>query len=342
VRAVLSTLLGALLLATPVAAAGLAPIRLAARVGHVKKGTEKQNCFQRKFPRNQTVDVDRVQIFVHGGSHHVHLYRPATSDPAYPPHDCPFAIDFSQWQLVAATQNENLDWHLHPGVGIQFLPHQPLLIQTHFVNTGFGGASLSVKGNARAKMLLHPMATGSVTAYGGGIFAQDRTVLVPPGYSSLTSDCALTGNAADNHEMTVMALTGHYHFRGVRFEVWRTRADGSPSDLVYLNEGYSDPKFQQYSLDESVAPVDGGKLVLRPGDGLQWTCYWQNNGDTTYKFGPNTQMNEHCNLFGFYYPTDAPQEGVECIHMSRSPDVEIRCGADGVACPANPPPAPNP
>ena len=124
--------------------------------------------------------------------------------------------------------------------------------------------------------------------------------------------------------------------------MWRTRADGSPSDLVYLNEGYNDPKFQQYSLDESVVPIDGGKLVLRPGDGLQWTCTWQNNGTETYKFGPNTQMNEHCNLFGFYYPTDAPQEGVECIHMSRSPDVEIRCGADGVACPANPPPAPSP
>ncbi len=117
----------------------------------------------------------------------------------------------------------------------------------------------AAEGNARAKMLLHPVRSSSVTAQGGALFAQDRTVLVPPGLSSLSSDCALTGAAGDNHEMTVMALTGHYHFRGVRFEVWRTRADGSPSDLVYLNEGYSDPKFQQYSLDDTVAPVDGGK-----------------------------------------------------------------------------------
>jgi hypothetical protein len=258
-------------------------------------------------------------------------------------------------------------------VGIQFLPHQPLLIQTHFVNTGSGSASLAVKGNARAKMLLHPMAPGTVTEYGGGIFAQDRTVLVPPGapctkdadcasvdyapgayanpnacvggHCAVTqsSTCALTGKASDDREMTVMALTGHYHFRGVHFEVWRTHADGSPPDPVYVNDGYNDPKFQQYSLDESVAPLDGGKLALRPGDGLRWTCWWRNTtADTIYNFGPNTQMNEHCNLFGFYHPTDAPQEGIECIHMSRSPDVEIRCGADGVACPANPPPAPNP
>ena len=327
-----------LVAALGVASAG-APIRLVAPAGHVEKGMEKQTCFHRKFPRGKAVDVGHVQIFLHGGSHHVHLYRPAVANAVYPPHDCPFAVDFSQWQLVAATQNANLDWRLHPGVAIQFLPHQPLLIQTHFVNTGFGNASLSVEGNARAKMLLHPVRSSSVTAHGGALFAQDRTVLVPPGLSSLSSDCALTGAAADNREMTVMALTGHYHFRGIRFEVWRTRADGSPPDLVYLNEGYSDPKFQQYSLDETVAPVDGGKLVLRPGDGLRWICTWQNDGDQTYKFGPNTQMNEHCNLFGFYYPTDAPQEGVECIHMSRLPDVNLRCGADGVACPANPPPA---
>jgi hypothetical protein len=158
----------------------------------------------------------------------------------------------------------------------------------------------------------------------------------------------MTGGAAQNHAMTVMALTGHYHFRGIRFEVWRMLADGTRGELVYLNEGYNDPKFQQYSLDESVAPIDGGKLVLAPGEGLEWACTWQNdtgqNGipPQTFKFGPNTQMNEHCNLFGFYYPTDAPQEAVDCIHMSRSPDVNVRCGADGVACPPNPPPAPTP
>ena len=352
-RVLLVLPLALVVLAAPVAAKQR-PIKLNVHAGKVKPGTEKQTCFPIRFPRNVAVDVDQVQIVVHGGSHHVHLYRPVSDMPVmYPnpdksydlagphnrkPRECAFAIDFTHWELVAASQTSDLNWPLHPGVGIHFEPHQPLMIQTHFVNTGFGNASLSVEGNARAKMLLHPMRSSSVTAHGGALFAQDRTVLVPPGLSSLSSDCALT----DNHEMTVMALTGHYHFRGIRFEVWRTRADGSPSDLVYLNEGYSDPKFQQYSLDDTVAPVDGGKLVLRPGDGLRWICTWQNDSDQTFKFGPNTQMNEHCNLFGFYYPTDAPQEGVECIHMSRLPEVNLRCGPDGVACPANPPPAAHP
>jgi hypothetical protein len=58
-------------------------------------------------------------------------------------------------------------------------------------------------------------------------------------------------------------------------------------------------------------------------------------------------MNEHCNFFGFYYPSHEPQEAVDCIRMfanpaNRTDPVEIRCGADGVPCPPNPPPAPAP
>jgi hypothetical protein len=325
--AVRAVLLLAIAAATP-SLATPRPIKLTAHIGRVKKGTEKQTCFPIEFPRDQAVDVDRVEIYVKGGSHHVHLYRPTLGPVEYPnpdgtysppnrhnhPRECAFAIDFSHWELVAATQNANLDWRLHPGVGIHFLPHQPLLIQTHFVNTGFGHTSLRVKGNASAKMVLHPMDSTTVTAYGGTLFAQDRTVLVPPGLSTASSTCALTGVASDQREMTVMALTGHYHFRGIKFEVWRILADGTRGELVYLNEGYNDPKFQQY------AP---GELVLKPGEGLEWACTWQNDSDQTFLFGPNTQKNEHCNLFGFYYPTENPLEAIDCVHQQDGSETRI-------------------
>ena len=279
----------------------LRPIRLAAHAGHVKVGTEKQTCFPVTFPRYHAVDVDRVEMHVRGGSHHVHLYRPVSGPVEYPTRDCPFAIDFSRWELVTATQSSALNWRLHPGVGIAFSPRQPLLIQTHFVNTG----ALKVKGQARAKIVLHPMDPATVTAHGGALFAQDRAVLVPPGRSTLSSTCALTGPASDNHPMTVMALTGHYHFRGVRFEVWRTHVDGTRGEPVYQHDGYDDPEFKQFQP---------GELVLQPGEGLEWACTWQNDTGDTFKFGPNTQKNEHCNLFGFYYPTDTPLEAIDCVH----------------------------
>ena len=81
------TLLGSLLLGLAIAApapAELRPIKLKAHAGRVKKGTEKQTCFPVDFPRKREVDVGHVQIFVHGGSHHVHLYRPTTGPVEYP------------------------------------------------------------------------------------------------------------------------------------------------------------------------------------------------------------------------------------------------------------------
>jgi hypothetical protein len=188
------------------------------------------------------------------------------------------------------------------------------------------------------------MEPATVTAHGGALFAQDRTVDVLPGARCIqdsdcvapntcgtaghctwtgTSTCALTGHASDNRAMTVMALTGHYHFRGIKFDVWKTLVDGTRGPLVYENVGYNDPKFQQYSLDESKSPLDGGKLVLQPGEGLEWACTWQNDTTETFAFGPNTQKNEHCNLFGFYYPTDDPLEAIDCVHKEDGSEVRI-------------------
>jgi len=323
-------------LATAGARPDLRPIVLSARSGRVKSGDEKQLCYPRTFPRGQDTDIGRVQMKVRGGSHHVHLYRPHDSDVVYPPHDCPFAVDFSKWELVTATQNPLLDWKLPPGVAINFSPRQQLMIQTHFVNTG----TLKTNGNARAKIILHPIDPATVTARAGALFGQDRTVLVPPGIHTQASSCALTGDPSLNHEMTVIAITGHYHFRGTIFKVWHTRVDGSRIEPpVYEHHGYADPEFQQY------AP---GQLVLAPGDGLEWECTWENNTTETFKFGPNTQMNEHCNMFGFFYPSNTAQEAVDCIHMKvtgadgQPQEKNIRCGADGVECPPNPPPAPAP
>jgi hypothetical protein len=281
----------------------LRPIILSARGGKVKFGVEKQQCHPRTFPRNQDAEINRVEMHVKGGSHHVHLYRPYGGEVVYPPKECPFAVDFSKWQLVAATQNPTLDWQLPPGVAINLGAHQPLMIQTHFVNA----QTLSVKGRAKAKIKLHPMDPSHVTAHGGALFGQDRTVRVPPGSSTIKGRCALTGTGADAHDMTIMALTGHYHFRGVRYQVYKVNVDGTLGEQIYDHYGYDDPKFQIYPTEQP--------LTLRAGEGLEWWCSYENPTSETYEFGANTQRNEHCNLFGFYYPTTTPQEAVDCIHM---------------------------
>jgi hypothetical protein len=246
-------------------------------------------------------------MIVRGGSHHIHLYRPYNGEVEYPTRSCPFAVDFSKWQLVTATQNPLLDWQLPPGIAINFGARQPLMIQTHFVNAG----SLDTRGNTKAKIVLHPMDPAGVTAHAGALFFQDRTLEVPPGRHTVTNRCALTGSGPTARTMNIMALTGHYHFRGVEFEVYRVLADGALGERVYNHKGYDDPAFQQYGADNP--------LVLQPGEGIEWRCTYQNDDTETYWFGPNTSQNEHCNLFGFYYPTETPQEAIDCVHRFEDP-----------------------
>jgi hypothetical protein len=298
--AVATNLLGATLTLTH-AGPNLRPVTLSASSGRVKAGDEEQLCHRRRFPRGQETQVNRVVIKVKGGSHHVHLYRPYNGDLEWPTKDCAFAVDFSKWQLVAATQNPVLDWQLPPGVAINFGPRQPLLIQTHFVNA----QALDVAGRAKAKMKLYPIDPSTVTANAGALFGQDKTVTVPPGRHTQISRCALTGDVSENRTTTIMALTGHYHFRGIQFQVYRIHTDGSTGELLYSHEGYDDPRFQLY-MDSPI--------VLQPGEGVEWWCTWQNDTQDTFEFGANTQRNEHCNLFGFYYPTHTPQEAIDCVH----------------------------
>ena len=294
------------------AAATLRPVVLDAYVGHVKRDGEKQLCHPRRFPRREPLEVNRVEMRLHGESHHVHLYR-AVGDPEYPPHNCPFAVDFSKWALVAATQNEALDWQLHPGVSILFEPHQPLLIQTHFNNDNPDAPE--ARGAASARVVLHPADPATVTAHGGALFAQDRTVRVPPGRTTATSRCMVAGEGAAARDLTIMALTGHYHYRGTEFEVYRVNVDGSLGERVYDHQGYDDPPFQQYPADSP--------LVLHAGEGIEWRCTYQNNDPMTYEFGPNTKKNEHCNLFGFYYPAESPQETIDCVHTCNHTEIIV-------------------
>src|SRR5439155_26769912 len=81
----------------------LRPSVLRAFVGPVPKGGEKQLCHPFTFPGDEPTEVGRVQIRVHGESHHVHLYR-SVGAPEYPPYASPYVVNFSHWALVAATQ----------------------------------------------------------------------------------------------------------------------------------------------------------------------------------------------------------------------------------------------
>jgi hypothetical protein len=262
----------------------------------VIRGEETTECTYLKFPGKHDLSVNRVKIKVSGGSHHVHLYRPQSPTLSLPDghEDCNFALDFSVWQLVLATQNLLLDWKLPPGVAFNFKAGEQLAAQTHFVDTGL---LTTPTGKGWAIFNLYPIAPSKVTSYAGAFFGQDRDVVVPPH----TTSTAVT-RCVFPRPVKLLAITGHYHYRGVHFSAgsW----DGQTGSELYSYDGYLDPPFVRYS------GTDAPEV-----QGLQWTCTYENPDDVTYKFGPFTDQNEHCNLFAFYYPTVGLHEGTTCVQV---------------------------
>jgi hypothetical protein len=263
----------------------------------VPEGSEETLCHYLKLPSDVDLEANRFQIAVTGGSHHIHLYRPYESDLDLPNgfEECNMAVDFDQWALIVATQVRRTDWELPEGVAFHFRAGEQLLMQTHFVNVG----SLETKGEGKVLMNLNAADPGTVNAYAGALFGQDRDVLVPPRSNVTGAAQCVFPNA-----ITLIAQTGHYHFRGRRFSTYRWD-DGQRGEQIYHHEGYDDPRFLVY--DPLTAPF------FAPGQGLQWECYWENPSSTAFEFGPFTDTNEHCNLFAFYYPTASPHEFISCV-----------------------------
>jgi len=283
-------------------------VQLAVTAAAIAEGTEATTCHYFKLPSDVDLDVNRIQINVSGGSHHIHLYRPfdASLDIADGVEDCNMAVDFDKWSLIVATQLRKTDWELPPGVAFHFRAGEQLLMQTHFVNVG----SLETQRNGKVLMNLNDALSGTITAHAGGLFGQDRDVdVLPLTKPTKSAVCEFP------KPVNIIAETGHYHFRGRRFSTYEWY-QGQRGAEIYHHEGYAEPLFKEH-----VPP-----LLVEAGHGLEWECYWENLNDVEYKFGPFTDKNEHCNLFAFYYPTETLHESITCVRQDGVDTTTVRAG----------------
>jgi len=276
------------------------PMVLQAASGPLKGTGENLTCFKKHGPAHP-MEVGRIHISMPGeGGHHVILFRPHPGPIQWPPKLCPLTLNWDQWELIAQTQHPETDWKLPPGVAIRVSRRQPLLVQTHYVRGKHPKTP-----HAMTKTKLYPVDPATVTAHAGALFLNDRSMVVPP-HSRLTevNRCTITGEGGQAREVKLLSITGHYHFRGQGFEAYRVHTDGSLGELLYHYEGFDQPNFQQFD----------DPPVLHPGEGIEWRCHYQNNTDKTFTYGPDASTQEHCILFGAYYPTATVQEAINCTH----------------------------
>ena len=235
-------------------------IQIAVTAPAIPIGTEETACHYLKLPSDVDFDVDRIQIAVSGGSHHIHLYRPF--DPSYQVPDgfevCNAAVDFNVWELVAATQLPRSDWELPEGVAYHFRAGEQVLVQTHFVNVG----SLATEGDGH---VLHEPERGRAR-----IGRPLRRIALRSGPRRLRA------RAEHAHAVRRLQIPEPDHADGDDRPLSLPRprpsppskldVNGNPTDEIYHHEGYDDPLFITY--DGPTAPQ------FAPGEGLRWTCTW--------------------------------------------------------------------
>jgi hypothetical protein len=295
----------------------------------VPAGTEVQDCYFVDVPDiNAGADVwiGRTVIGVNPGSHHVNLFRvrtivaldPAKGDPVklgtldatvVRSGECFKSGNWSDWPLVVNSQSSTAeapptDWQLPTGVAYRFHPGEKLMLQVHYVNA----TTQKTPSTGRVAINLYKSPDAAPEEL-GTLFASQQSIRVCASNPTPSFSGGCRFNPGTFH---IAAVNGHFHSRGTRFRVftWDGRSAGEPnaSDEIYESTRWDDPPMTR-GLDV-VPPVNGG---------IRWTCEYQwrqpevgcdalnaadksPNKDCCYTFGPHVDVNEHCNVFVYYWP----------------------------------------
>lgn len=175
------------------------------------------------------------------------------------------------------------------GVGRIYRGGQKLIFDYHYFNATEDPLA------ARAAVNFHTTDEASIEHVAIDFSRFFLGINVPDGESrSYDVSCQM------NRDVMVSKLTRHTHQWGGDFPVYYN--DGEKAELVYTSPNYEDPDFV---YDEPV--------LVRAGEGFDFTCNYFNDSGQTLVFGPNA-TNEMCILFGtIYSPTELElPAGTDC------------------------------
>lgn len=200
------------------------------------------------------------------------------------------AVEYTKWNMFAASQKENFVWQLPAGIAIKLKGKQQLMIQTHYVN---GGSQLSPNGRGKVLVNFWTIPKSQVMNEVGLIFASNTLINIPP-KDSLTVRKFVKKIPYD---INILAMTGHFHSRGKNF--WAQHYEANFKE-IYRNTTWNEPPIKIYN-----DPITGYRLPANQQIAY-YTDYYNSTNDTI-KMGPHVINEEHSNLFLFYWP--APADG---------------------------------
>jgi hypothetical protein len=249
----------------------------------VPAGHEVQLCQTLKLPNDQPVALHEIEAAKTLGSHHLILSK---SDLDLPDQtfDCWGVTNWEEFQFVADVQQKlDLDWTLPDGHAIILQPHQQLMIQAHYVNA----TTVQTPDEGLAFMNLYTMPMEQVTNKVGSMFTVNTNIYIPP-HSGFTNH----RNCLFSQQVNLVGMTGHFHARGLTFDVDQLDFFQKPTQQIYQNTDWNDANFQTWD-DPIFTPY-----------GIQFSCTYFNDTDQAITWGAHADVQEHCNLFFHYTPRE--------------------------------------
>jgi hypothetical protein len=292
---------------------------------------------------SKPLDVHRVEIVQRPGTHHMNLFRVRTIknlDPAMGARQvgtngmgqCFVSSNWSDWPLIANTQQDGRqDWSYPDGVVNELEPTETLMLQTHYVNAQTQGTP---DGVGQVAINLWTIDPSAVTAQIGTLFATNQQIRVCKDNPTPTFSAGCQFNSPN--PVTIIGANGHFHSRGTQFDIysWDGTTPGTPPDSqrFYQSLTWNEPPML-HSPDLTVqVPAMGGVVYSCSYDWQDPATETQNaltcanldaydmskppatgpapTPDCCYRFGPQVDLNEHCNAFVYYYPK---QDNVTCF-----------------------------
>ncbi len=268
-------------------------------------------CFTFEAPVQGDRFIRRIEAVLDQSKvvHHIVLLKDPTNAFALGRKKCVNMPKDSQYLYAWAPGGAAVQF---PEGGMRVKPGEHYVVQVHY-NNGAGLADVVDKSGVR---IWHDEPKG--TEY--GMVAPGPLVFSIPPQSTTTA----TGQCKADEPVTLLAAMPHMHGIGQSFKAEIVRADGSRESVVELS-GWSFEMQPFYALNAK----------MMPGDRLETSCTWRNDGDGPVSMGEKTG-DEMCFLFTFVTP---PPKQPYCNDFFIDADSDVAY-APGACAGANPDPAP--
>jgi hypothetical protein len=264
-------------------------VQLVVPVFDVPAYTELERCLFVDAPASG--HIARIELVARPGLHHTSVARSPQDYPQGHEEACEIGIpeelmgDYDQVPeplFASSTSVHHEDVAFPAGIAVPLLEGEQLVIDTHTLNATDQATQGEVYIN------LH-FAEPQDVEHDAHLFTFSNVMNVRiPARSrhTLTTTCTFPDDAV------LVTATPHMHQLGAGVQVWRNDGD-QDVELLVDSPGWSAPDTVWF--DPPVA--------VSAGDGLTWSCTWENPGSEPVHFGP-TADDEMCTVFGYHAPAD--------------------------------------